>query len=404
MQFTATTVTAKIPPPDPVVEHVGGLPANVPAPSAATAARLAPEPTTSSSAAVVTTTVQTPATFPSVQRVDTATKPTTTTTATAATSTTTTTDKPPAEDEDYSFESMFSFLFNGDAPAEPRPPSSTPSPGPSDNNRVRVTAAETRIEHRADGEIDDKSRTADSDRHPPSHDKRHEIAGPHAQGSVLKSAEPPNSETDGDGPTSAGGQPNAEAEVNTRFDVNENAEFSDYNDNNERPDAPPSSSRHPQTEVNTRFDVRDERRPGVGPHRQSDPDAVPSAADNTYTAHSGHVSHVGHEKESAGSHPAGVDDGNRAGIEPPRPADRQPDRQQQSQPAAGTKAHGSSAKPSKTKVDSEFNPVLASLLKISGCNIYGRMYRVGKIIAELSNPCLECMCTEIGVHCNQLKC
>lgn len=59
--------------------------------------------------------------------------------------------------------------------------------------------------------------------------------------------------------------------------------------------------------------------------------------------------------------------------------------------------------PLKTKVDTEFN-LLASMLKISGCNIYGRMYRVGKIISELSNPCLECMCTEIGVHCNQLKC
>lgn len=59
--------------------------------------------------------------------------------------------------------------------------------------------------------------------------------------------------------------------------------------------------------------------------------------------------------------------------------------------------------PLKTKVDTDFN-LLASMLKISGCNIYGRMYRVGKIISELSNPCLECMCTEIGVHCNQLKC
>lgn len=58
---------------------------------------------------------------------------------------------------------------------------------------------------------------------------------------------------------------------------------------------------------------------------------------------------------------------------------------------------------SKIKVDSDLGPAV-SALKISGCNIYGRMYRVGKIIAELSNPCLECMCTEIGVHCNQLKC
>lgn len=296
---------------------------------------------------------------------------------------------------------MFSFLFNGDAPAEPRPPSSTPSLGPSDDDRVRVTAAaETRVEHRADGEIDDKLRTADNDRRPPSHDKRHEIAGPPAQGSALESAEP-----DGHGPTSAGGRPHAEAEVNTRFDVNENAQFSDYNDNNERPGAPPSSSRHPQTEVNTRFDVRDERWPGVGPHRHRDPEPVLSAADDAAnTGHSGHVSHVGHDKESAGSHSA-VDDGNRAGTGSSRPADRQPDRQQPpSQPAAGTKAHGSSAQPSATRVDAEYNPAMASLLKISGCNIYGRMYRVGKIIAELSNPCLECMCTEIGVHCNQLKC
>lgn len=47
-------------------------------------------------------------------------------------------------------------------------------------------------------------------------------------------------------------------------------------------------------------------------------------------------------------------------------------------------------------------PTLASmngLLKLAGCNIYGRMYRVGKIITELSTECLECKCTEIGVSC-----
>nr|CAD7262978.1 unnamed protein product [Timema shepardi] len=36
----------------------------------------------------------------------------------------------------------------------------------------------------------------------------------------------------------------------------------------------------------------------------------------------------------------------------------------------------------------------SGILKLAGCNIYGRMYRVGKIISELSTPCLECMCTE----------
>lgn len=44
------------------------------------------------------------------------------------------------------------------------------------------------------------------------------------------------------------------------------------------------------------------------------------------------------------------------------------------------------------------------LLKLAGCNIYGRMYRVGRIIAELSTPCQECWCTEFGVQCKQLDC
>ncbi|XP_022907509.1 uncharacterized protein [Onthophagus taurus] len=42
------------------------------------------------------------------------------------------------------------------------------------------------------------------------------------------------------------------------------------------------------------------------------------------------------------------------------------------------------------------------LLKLAGCNIYGRMYRVGRIISELSGPCLECKCTEVGVQCKDL--
>ncbi|KAG6457257.1 hypothetical protein O3G_MSEX010199 [Manduca sexta] len=46
----------------------------------------------------------------------------------------------------------------------------------------------------------------------------------------------------------------------------------------------------------------------------------------------------------------------------------------------------------------------AGLLKLAGCNIYGRMYRVGRIIAELSTPCQECWCTELGVQCKPLKC
>ncbi|CAH1378707.1 unnamed protein product, partial [Tenebrio molitor] len=45
-----------------------------------------------------------------------------------------------------------------------------------------------------------------------------------------------------------------------------------------------------------------------------------------------------------------------------------------------------------------------AILKLAGCNIYGRMYRVGRIISELSNPCLECKCTETGVQCRPLSC
>ncbi|GAB0093498.1 uncharacterized protein DMENIID0001_086450 [Sergentomyia squamirostris] len=56
----------------------------------------------------------------------------------------------------------------------------------------------------------------------------------------------------------------------------------------------------------------------------------------------------------------------------------------------------------KPVISSAADPV--GLLKLAGCNIYGRMYRVGRIISELSGPCLECKCTEVGVHCTPLDC
>lgn len=56
------------------------------------------------------------------------------------------------------------------------------------------------------------------------------------------------------------------------------------------------------------------------------------------------------------------------------------------------------SKPSNSLKDS------VGLLKLAGCNIYGRMYRVGRIISELSGPCLECKCTDVGVHCTPLNC
>lgn len=46
------------------------------------------------------------------------------------------------------------------------------------------------------------------------------------------------------------------------------------------------------------------------------------------------------------------------------------------------------------------SPTMNGLLKLAGCNIYGQMYNVGQVIAELSNPCLECKCLpDIGVGC-----
>ncbi|XP_066594803.1 uncharacterized protein [Prorops nasuta] len=55
------------------------------------------------------------------------------------------------------------------------------------------------------------------------------------------------------------------------------------------------------------------------------------------------------------------------------------------------------------RVDATEAPV-GGLLKLAGCNIYGRMYRVGRIITELSDRCRECRCTEVGVQCKQLQC
>ncbi|TMW47243.1 hypothetical protein DOY81_007678 [Sarcophaga bullata] len=61
---------------------------------------------------------------------------------------------------------------------------------------------------------------------------------------------------------------------------------------------------------------------------------------------------------------------------------------------------------SATSTSSALNSLIdpTGILKLAGCNIYGRMYRVGRIILELSSPCLECKCTEIGVKCGPLDC
>ena len=47
---------------------------------------------------------------------------------------------------------------------------------------------------------------------------------------------------------------------------------------------------------------------------------------------------------------------------------------------------------------------ILSFLKLSACNIYGRVYRLGRIIDELSSTCTKCKCTHEGVQCQALKC
>lgn len=59
---------------------------------------------------------------------------------------------------------------------------------------------------------------------------------------------------------------------------------------------------------------------------------------------------------------------------------------------------------SETKIFTPPAKDATGILKVAGCNIYGRMYRVGRIITELSGPCLECRCTEVGVSCSPLNC
>lgn len=80
------------------------------------------------------------------------------------------------------------------------------------------------------------------------------------------------------------------------------------------------------------------------------------------------------------------------------------DERMSSRASEKTEEHVTEAGTSSKVLENEIPVSVASLLKLAGCNIYGRMYRVGRIITELSGPCLECRCTEIGVQCKQLKC
>lgn len=42
-------------------------------------------------------------------------------------------------------------------------------------------------------------------------------------------------------------------------------------------------------------------------------------------------------------------------------------------------------------------------IRVSECNIYGKIYPVGQVIKELSDSCKPCTCTSQGVECES-KC
>jgi len=354
----------------------------------------------------------------------------------------------PLEDEDYSFESMFSFLFSGDTPEQSSPPPSQPS-------STNYMEPETRIEHRTDDEIDEKIHLIDT-----KHDGQTDfVSHPKQQhkpilnsGTEMHSAEDKNnkvepqevykpvefrpnteikqqdndklnSETkyfiDNKPPQSGIKQhvdvkphqeikPNAtssgikqQAEVKTHFDVKENAQVTSPLNLNLYDEVKPlyhDFGNH-QTEVKSHFSVKD------NPKHKIHTDSKFQFDDKTYVdfKHQSNINTHFDVKEPATVKPY-FDFKQQTEIKQHSNYKQQFDVGLQSDFKKQTEVKPNIATtPLKTKVDSEFN-LLASILKISGCNIYGRMYRVGKIISELSNPCLECMCTEIGVHCNQLKC
>lgn len=355
----------------------------------------------------------------------------------------------PLEDEDYSFESMFSFLFSGDTPEQSSPPPLLPS-------STNYMESETRIEHRTDDEIDEKTHLIDTkhdgqtdfvshpkQQHKPILNSGTEIHSPvenkHNKVEPQEVYKPVefrpnteikqqdndklNSETkyfiDNKPPQSGTKQhvdvklhqeikPNAtssgikqQAEIKTHFDVKENVQVTSPFNLNHYDEVKPlyhDLSNH-QTEVKSHFSVKD------NPKHKIHTDSKFQSDDKTYAdfKHQSDINTHFDVKEQVAVKPY-FDFKQQTEVKQHSNYKQQVDVGLQSEFKQQTEVKPNIATtPLKTKVDSEFN-LLASLLKISGCNIYGRMYRVGKIISELSNPCLECMCTEIGVHCNQLKC
>ncbi|OXU20377.1 hypothetical protein TSAR_007126, partial [Trichomalopsis sarcophagae] len=86
---------------------------------------------------------------------------------------------------------------------------------------------------------------------------------------------------------------------------------------------------------------------------------------------------------------------------PPTTSESPTTRSATSESSSSSASSSSTADSPSEEKDSGAN---SGLLKLAGCNIYGRMYRVGMIISELSGACSECRCTEHGVECKNLGC
>lgn len=63
----------------------------------------------------------------------------------------------------------------------------------------------------------------------------------------------------------------------------------------------------------------------------------------------------------------------------------------------GETTQTSSDSSSSSENPNDFDPM--GLFRVSECNIYGRLYKVGQFIEELSDSCKRCSCTPTGVDC-----
>lgn len=292
--------------------------------------------------------------------------------------------KPVDNDEDYSFESMFSFLFGGDAPTDAPP-------------------AETRIEHRTDDEIDaTEIGTADVKPH-------HNTVSIKPQHGATQ-VKPQHGTADL--------KPLQHNTVNTKPQHGTADVFKPQTVTVpslvRQPLTEPPSVRTPgssQSGVDATYDKDN----GDDKNTRVQADFHAGVKTRLQNATAGNAQDTAERRTDAKPLNLHAD----AKLRPPVKIHQEPVAVRPPQTdAAASFAHrrpehnaqqhvpirpNLGAVPPKIKTDGD-SGAAPTALKISGCNIYGRMYRVGKIIAELSNPCLECMCTEIGVHCNQLKC